>query len=77
MLLQAMPVDDHYWERCYRQCQKVITIGNVVSGNGSRRSLLGTLLQAMPVGDHYWERCYRQCQMVITIGNVVAGNGSR
>ena len=73
-LSQAMTVGDDYWERCYRQCQNVITVGNVVAGNGSRSSLLRTLLQAMAAVDPYWQHSYRQCQLLITTGNIVTGN---
>ena len=61
-LLQAMPIVDHFWERCYKERQRerlittgnlvtgnqgLITTGNVVVGNEGSWSLLGTLLQAM------------------------------
>ena len=48
-----MTVVDHYWEHYHRQWQQLITTGNVVTGNDSSWSLLGTLSQTMTAVDHY------------------------
>ena len=75
-LSQAMAGADHYWDRCHRQWQELITTGIVVTDNGRSWSLLGTLSQTMAGADHYWDRCHRQWQELITTGKVVTDNGS-